>query len=72
MCVLCSVRSLHGNDTVAADARSKGRGSRSASVNVSTSVHMIAVWIQTHNALGSEVSAPVNYALGDIGKTSGT
>lgn len=70
VCVCCSVRSLPGNYTVAAG--SKGGGFRSASVNVSTSVHMIAVWIQTHNALGSKVSAHVNYALSDIGKTSGT
>lgn len=70
VCVCCSVTSRPGNRTIAVDAHSKARNQWSAHVSVSTAEDMIEVWIQTHNALGSEgLPAPVNYVLWDIGKT---
>lgn len=71
-CVCCSVRTLPRNHTVApvtSDVSSKGNDLLSASFNVSTSVQLITVWVQVHNALDSAVSVPVNYTLSDIGKT---
>lgn len=73
-CVCCSVRTYQKprNHTVApvtTDVSSKGNDLLSASFNVSTSVQLITVWVQVHNALGPATSVPVNYTLSDIGKT---
>lgn len=71
-CVCCSVRTLPGNHTVGpvtSDVSNKENDLLSASFNVSTSVQLITVWVQVHNALGSAASVPVNYTLSDIGKT---
>lgn len=59
----------HSVGPVTTDVSSEGNDLLSASFNVSTSVQLITVWVQVHNALGSAVSVPVNYTLIDIGKT---
>ncbi|XP_037624766.1 interleukin-12 receptor subunit beta-2 [Sebastes umbrosus] len=67
------VRTVSGNhtdETVAHKVSSKGSDVPSAGFNVSHSVRLISVWVQTRNPLGSAVSVTINYTLSDIAMPS--
>lgn len=65
------MRTGSGNHTVEPvtyNVTSNRSDSSSASLTVSSSVEVIAVWVKVRNGLGSAVSVTQNYSLSDIGK----
>ncbi|XP_036971810.1 interleukin-12 receptor subunit beta-2 [Acanthopagrus latus] len=67
------VRTGSGNHTVKPvtyNVTSNGSDSSSASLTVSSSVEVIAVWVKVRNGLGSAVSVTQNYTLSDIAMPS--
>lgn len=69
------VRTESGNHTsgpVTYGVSRQGLGSLSATLDMSSSVQQISVWVESKNPLGSAKSAPLNYTLRDIGETGKT
>lgn len=59
----------HTSGPVTYGVSHQGLESLSATLDMSSSVQQISVWVESENPLGSAESAPLNYTLRDIGET---